>query len=210
MEAASTALWRPPGQNQLPAALELGKSTPDNYLDTAEDGLPPPRYNPGDPPRAFTTFGPLKKGQWYFKKGRTTGTTAGVCHGTEVLVSIWAKEKRTVEYEDGSTSFAYVYRGSDKSFEAIIINYNKNGSQTSFCGDGDSGALVFDAYGNCCGLLFAGYSNQLSPLSEFQHEVVNAGLVMPMDRVRRWIERKSTPKDKYSLATGLPSVLNIA
>ncbi|KAL8753901.1 MAG: hypothetical protein Q9184_005278 [Pyrenodesmia sp. 2 TL-2023] len=210
VEAASTALWQPPGQNHLPAASELRKSTPDKYMNIAEDGLAPLTYIPGDPPKAFTTFGPLEKGEWYFKKGRTTGVTAGVCHGTEMLVSIWSKEKRTVEYEDGSTAPEYIYTGSDKSLEAIIINYHKNGCQSSFCEDGDSGALIFDAYGNCCGLLFASYSNQVSPLSEFQPETVNAGLVMPIERVRESIERKTTPRDEYGLATGLPSVLNIA
>ncbi|KAL8902577.1 MAG: hypothetical protein Q9207_004578 [Kuettlingeria erythrocarpa] len=209
VDVPSTAMFEPPGRNQLPAVSELGRSTPDNYLDTSDDGLPPPRYNPGDPPRAFTTFRPLKKGEWYFKKGRITGITAGVCHGTEVLVSIWTKEKRTTVYDDGSTSFEYAYRSSDKSLEAIIINYNKNGHQNSFCEDGDSGALVFDANGNCCGLLFASYSNQISPISEFQHETVNAGLVIPMDRVRELIEWNTTDKDKYDMPIGLPSVLNI-
>ena len=115
-----------------------------------------------------TEFGEMKKGNYYLKRGRSTGLTVGRCNGIEA--DIQSQGFRYTEdgklYELGKhTTREFIVL----SFEAI---FNGDSKQTGFSQPGDSGALVVDVDGQVCGLLYGEHTG----LCGNRHDI-GAGLV---------------------------------
>lgn len=99
-------------------------------------------------------------GEWYFKCGRTTDITAGICNGVEVNCPYKGKE------------------GPQCTEEYAIMGKKQKGKReedVAFCEAGDSGAYVFNARGELCGLLYGSFSAGYE-----EGQCVDAGLVSCM------------------------------
>lgn len=125
-------------------------------------------------------FDIIKKGGWYFKVGRSFGTTAGVCHGTEIEV---ARVGQIRWNERGER----ITLGRTSTRELMIMGKARQGWEPdvevdipeTFSIDGDSGSFVINGYGEVAGLLYGafiyvGLDNRLR---------MNVGLVTSMDEV---------------------------
>ncbi|CAG7931519.1 unnamed protein product [Penicillium olsonii] len=100
-------------------------------------GLPP--LQPGYP---LTDFGDFTEGRWYFKYGRTTGVTGGICNGSKALCN-WKGSRYTVDGKECQMASHYTE-------EFLILGVKGN-----FVERGDSGAFVVSDRGQVAGLLFA-------------------------------------------------------
>lgn len=152
-------LFDPAVGNKLPtsaAMREMGLSPENYFYSNTMPYLPPSN---GQPPKEP---GKIKPDRWYFKHGRTTGITAGICNGIESYIFM------------GDTRYAHNRQGDieriinpdpnakpedlEYSEEWIIINAHSSNrsftNQQTFCDRGDSGSFIWDAQGRLCGLLF--------------------------------------------------------
>lgn len=215
-------IWSSQGKNQLPPADAAGLylNLPENFV----QGSRPDPYNPGDPPDSINGFTRLEKGKWYFKVGRTTGITAGICHGTKVILNISGTEKLTgarTRYDE-SGKFLGLSKPADFIEEYLIVSsklgQNAAHPQRDFCDSGDSGALIIDAFGEVAGLLFASYSGQTSHLvpqqgwypGKLEQEdewYFGAGIATTMPDVLESIAMRTTPRDSSGRAIGPPGQL---
>ena len=106
-------------------------------------GLPPPEECP------LTAFDPLEKGKYYIKLGRTTGVTSGLCNGALACCN-WTG-RNAVRYDHNGKEI----EDQQNISEEYVIVGKKNGKQTAFAEDGDSGSFfVPNVEGDVCGLLF--------------------------------------------------------
>ncbi|KAL8902827.1 MAG: hypothetical protein Q9207_004353 [Kuettlingeria erythrocarpa] len=191
--------------NRLPTTAELGNDVPDKYVRNVYYTAPK---------GPFQNFGSLEPGKWYFKKGRTTGITGGICHGTHVLTNA-AEDPRGFFGPDGSLESA---EADMINRVAMIVNskaLEPGAMQRAFCIGGDLGSLVFDADGVCCGLMSGTWSSETAPLEEEDWETdywgtcVESGLVMDIADVQRWIAQRLTPRDTNGRPNGRPGRLTI-
>ncbi|KAI4117088.1 MAG: hypothetical protein LQ345_002608 [Seirophora villosa] len=186
--------------NKLPDKSEFGQDAPNTYT----PGLLYKIENPGP---AFSQFGSLAKGDWYFKKGRTTDITCGLCHGTEVVVN--STNMRSILQPNGESATP---RDGNVCKVTIILNAKLNqpsARQKPFSAPGDSGSLVFNSFGEVCGLLFGSYSHGVSELEFWQGSAVEAGCVMSIEDVQRCIGIGITPRNPDSTPRGPPGQLII-
>ncbi|KAL8916425.1 MAG: hypothetical protein Q9208_008526 [Pyrenodesmia sp. 3 TL-2023] len=172
--------------NVLPTKAEIGSDIPDKYVKNV-------RYLAPEGP--FQNFGMLEPGRWYFKKGRTSGITGGLCHGTSVVINSSDAPRGSMR-PDGTLE-------SPKPVEtvnvAIIVNtqlLEPGVGQKSFCNLGDSGSLIFDEDGSCCGLMSGNWSQDTAPLeqtgwsTDYGGGCVESGLAMDMRDVQKWIAQR--------------------
>ena len=98
-------------------------------------------------------IGSIVKGEWYYKKGRTTGITVGTCHGTEAYVRMTGH--RTKYLANGTKDSFKVYPYSS---ELMIITPKSRKAEEAqsraFSQPGDSGAMVIGRNGRVDGLNF--------------------------------------------------------
>lgn len=132
-------------------------------------------------------FGVLEKGNWYFKRGRSTGITVGMCNGTElVLFKNEDRERYTVNGTmhnvHSNPTYEYVLMSFPKTRENIDAIHTP---QEPFAESGDSGSFVIDRAGNICGLLYGSLG--------FHHEERNggSGLVTSINDVIASIREKT-------------------
>ncbi|KAL9123616.1 MAG: hypothetical protein Q9217_006968 [Psora testacea] len=123
--------------------------------------------------------GDLIKGQWYFKVGRTTGVTTGICHGTEAYVQL-EEEGHWTRYDEGGQKVSY--EKLTYTQEQVILNAKSDDNpadtqQGDFMKVGDSGSLLIDVKGAVVGLLFGQIRGYVGPS---KHYSSNAGLVCTM------------------------------
>lgn len=201
-------IWNSPSKNRLPRedAAGLFKHLPGDYVPKTGE------YLPGDPPGTVRGFSRLQKGQWYFKVGRTTAITAGICHGTTIILRTSGTEEVTGSRSqyDSSGKFCGLSKPVDFIEELIIVNSRNNGGfleQDEFCQLGDSGALIIDTEGYAAGLLFASYSGNNGPLNPEQGLCFAAGIAMTMPDVLESIGTRTTPRDASGNPTGPPGRL---
>jgi hypothetical protein len=110
------------------------------------------RYLPGM--TKSTEFSDVKCSDYCVKRGRTTGVTAGVCHGTEAHIN-WslADQKLHCESNQPACNRTHARRYKEevilnKKRYSRIINYNLPAAreivttQDSFCAAGDSGSII--------------------------------------------------------------------
>lgn len=103
-------------------------------------------YPEGSP---LTQFGSLEKGKYYIKLGRTTGVTSGLCNGALACCN-WTG-RNAVRYDHNGKEI----EDQQNISEEYVIVGKKNGKQTAFAEDGDSGSFfVPNVEGDVCGLLF--------------------------------------------------------
>lgn len=119
-------------------------------------------------------FSELIKDQWYFKVGRTTAITTGICHGAKVIL----RTPGTGEIIIDRTQYGKTGRSHKLSEpvgyveEHIILNSSSGEGfhmqqiqrqkrldeigifSEDFCQPGDSGALIIDSQGCAAELLF--------------------------------------------------------
>lgn len=149
----------------------------------------------GQKPMIATEFGSMIKGNWYLKKGRTSGITAGICNGTEVEINRTGQSDRYTETGEKCKL------GQQTTRELIILSYENPGKnslldlekvQAAFSMKGDSGAFVVDSMGIICGLLYGQHDNLCG---EANRNDVGAGLVTSMTDVLSSIAKKTTFQD---------------
>lgn len=187
----STDLWNQCANgNQLPRADDGGLyknlisdfSLPDDV--TKEEGAEYLRDNRYMEPPKIADLGPLVKGEWYFKIGRTTGVITGICHGTEAYVKLGGTRVRC----DGFGVRQGIYT-ANYTEEWVIMNSRHKNVRTvaKFSDAGDSGSLIIDRMGNAVALLFGyipgfcGPDNAEAGVGAYYGG--ETGLVMPMERI---------------------------
>lgn len=143
-------------------------------------GTGEPDYNVSDDaPQYARHFAEIEKGKWYFKAGRTTGLTTGICHGTEVEIV----RKGAIRWDQDGNE---VIQGPNSTSELIIMGKSRGdfaGNAESFSEPGDSGSFVINSLGEVAGLLYG----ELSSYGRY----VRAGLVQSMDEVLASIRLKT-------------------
>lgn len=157
-------------------------------------------------------FGEVRKGHWYFKVGRTTDVTTGICHGTEVYCNLIGIKHRA-RYDE--TNMRPTLVRVDYTEELVIMNRLSGQAvheQSDFCQSGDSGAWLIDANHCVAGLLFGSMTGLCGPPNKDQPTsgaYVNAGLVTSMAEVQKSIAAWTTPRDSNGAPTGSPGVLSL-
>lgn len=168
-------------------------------------------YAPGNPLRSLQGFSELEKGQWYFKVGRTTAITAGLCHGTKMILGTGYLTGVRTKY-DNTGKRSRLAKPVVFVEEYIILNSRLGmgvEKQQDFCQAGDAGGLVIDSRGFVAGLMYANYSSQTGPLND-EGWYVAAGLAMTMPDVQASIGLKTTPLDSSGSPIGSPGELLLA
>ncbi|KAK2780579.1 hypothetical protein FQN52_005658 [Onygenales sp. PD_12] len=164
--------------NIIPPAPDW--QTPKDY-----DLAPEQLLRVGKPVAALGTIVP---GKWYYKCGRTTNITAGICNGVESSAK-W-RGADTTRYDANGVKI----KDDDSHTEEFVIVSMRKGKQKyqfSFSEVGDSGSAILDSYGQLCGLLFGQISQYESPTQE---SYTHVGLVSCMSRIRPSIERRTRPR----------------
>ena len=153
-----------------------------------------------------TEFGRLEKDQYYLKLGRSTGVTAGICHGALACCN-W-KGKDGVRYQhDGQR----LESSSSVTEEFIIINKKRRGpdyQQSSFAEEGDSGSLVINIKGQVCGLLY-GAATGFSGPSGLSHFYAHAGLAIDFAELSNSMKLRTITKDHDGKITEPPVELGL-
>ena len=169
--------------NMLPPRANFAKLEPKAYGDMKAFALP----------TKLQGLSGIEKGRWYFKCGRTTGLTAGICNGTEAYIV--ATEDRYLLDAGGTMN---KIAGPGYLNELVIINA-KGGktsqlSQEPFCQHGDSGSLIVDAAGDVAGLLWGEVTGCCGPVMNTSTreraggQYANAGLVTDIRDVVKALE----------------------
>lgn len=149
-------------------------------------------FETGDPPLIADEFGSIVKGAWYFKKGRTSGITSGLCNGTEAEIN----NRTGLRYTE--TGDVYTL-GPRTTRELMIMSYvtirdgiADKDFQDEFSEPGDSGSFVVDALGRVCGLLYGEHTGLCGPPAPLKRSDCGAGLVTSMTDVLASIAKKTT------------------
>lgn len=156
--------------------------------------------------RTLTRFGQLKPGEYYLKKGRTTGVTGGKCNGVLACCSWEGRGKirydikgREVQMSDAVTEEHVVV--SKKTFQSVHI-------QSEYSSPGDSGAFLIDASGNVCGLLYGSVTGLCGPEGGRDY-YAGAGLAMCMSDVVSSVGLRTTRRDQEGNVIESPAVLGL-
>ncbi|MCJ1463688.1 hypothetical protein MMC07_002297 [Pseudocyphellaria aurata] len=199
-------IWKSLVKNQRPhqGARGMYKHLPEDYDIRGRN------YDVGDPPADIAGFSSLQMGEWYFKVGRTTGITTGICHGTKIILNMSGTKDVTgvrTRYDKSGK-----FLGPDESVNFIeeyqIINAMKGThSAEDFCQTGDSGALIINNLGEVAGLLFANYTSQMGPLNQRRGWYHGAGIATTMPDVLESIAMRTTPRDSAGNQIGPPGQL---
>ena len=148
-------------------------------------------YENEDPQMPIQGFGALVKGQWYFKVGRSTGITSGICNGVEQEINLSAVRTR---YDGRGRPVGTVHVAHSREFVIINAPLTRPTTQKEMCMPGDSGSLVIDVDGNCAGILFGmthGKVGQFSCEDSDAISYAHAGLVTDIRSVRASIKHKT-------------------
>lgn len=200
--------WSSSTKNQLPHpdAAGIFRHLPFDYGDYSSI------YVPGNPLPSIEGFSELEMGKWYFKIGRTTDMTAGICHGTKMILRTSGSNELTgarTQY-DKSGDHRMLSNPVDFIEEYIILNARLGVTtmqHEDFSQPGDSGALIIDATGAVAGLMYGNYSAQTGPMNVLDGTYHAAGLVTTMPNVLKSIAMKTTPRDASGKPTGPPGQL---
>lgn len=166
---------------------KLPESNSDGLVGKLADfyGTGEPNYTV-DTPRYARSFGDIEKGKLYFKIGRTTKLTTGICNGTEAEVQ---RQGQIRWDEDGNQSVP----GKESTSELVIMGMSNDGSEKNletFSRPGDSGSFVINTFGEVCGLMYGELTGYVGPNNRARL-YINAGLVTSMDEVLQSIKAKT-------------------
>lgn len=203
VQVPSSKVPQPP-PNKLPSTDEVARSGK-SARDYGVMGQP---YRPMASGEYVGGFSKIEKGSWYFKIGRTTGITTGICHGIEVDVG----RQGEVRYDHSGKK---VILGKYTTRELVIMS-----STGTFSEPGDSGSFVFDNLGDVAGLLYgeltgniksgevsADTPSELMAESHFTDNTVmqgirvhiGSGLVSSMDEVLGSMKKNTGAEISFSL-----------
>lgn len=103
------------------------------------------------------TIGDVSKGQFYFKKGRTTDVKGGMCHGTEMFIKMNPESKRS-KYDKAGKKVSYDVPTYSAEYVFIALHQfgpigNDNYTPGNFSEEGDSGAVMINQEGLASALL---------------------------------------------------------
>ncbi|OJJ79259.1 uncharacterized protein ASPGLDRAFT_137340 [Aspergillus glaucus CBS 516.65] len=130
-------------------------------------------------------FGEMKANEWYFKVGKSTGLTSGVCNGVQVSCRWNAGD--SVRHDMSGNQLIVEPKVTE---EFVILSEVGDHVQTDFCKPGDSGSVLINRWGRVCGLLYGStYTYAGIDLN------VYAGLAMTMPDVKETIKLKSRNND---------------
>lgn len=191
--------------NLLPQSNALHGNDPEEY--DCE-----PTYDPPEPEAFIQGFSKIEKGQWYFKIGRTTGLTTGVCNGTQTTFRLQGEPVHVLHDKAGMVQRT-VKLDQDTVNEYVILNA-KHGhrsafQQQTFCRSGDSGSLLIDAQGYIAGLVFGSLTGLCGPFNA-ESQYVEAGLATDIRDVLASIAAKTTKRDSNGRPIGAPGTLSVA
>ena len=182
--------WSRSLQNHSPSA----SSAAFENRQSRDYGIVAGSYEIEDDQTKPTAFGTIEKDNWYFKVGRTTGITTGVCHGVaidhpfdeeatrfrpdgqEVPKSDLLRYKRRNDKTKDPGRTAPLLPGTPGRSRAYIIlsqftdKVTKTTISARFSQPGDSGSFVFDNEDRVCGLLFGHINKDIGGLFEHQCE----------------------------------------
>lgn len=178
------------------AFVELGESSPplvrQNKLPPKDMILDPKVWDLPDilmVPEMATGFGKLEGGKFYYKVGRTTGLTHGICHGTQAYVP-----GEHIRYNERGNPVRVRDKGQATMEWILVGGPDDEKKQTSFCQPGDSGAFIIDTDGKVSGLMYGNLQNYCGPPYE-RKCYIGAGLATSMEVVIEAIRLKTTRKD---------------
>lgn len=153
-------------------------------------------------------FGKVVPGEMYFKCGRSTDVTAGICNGVEAYVN-W-KDSDCIRY-DASGQEVNITGGYTEEFAVLSRTSTHAGTfQSGFCAPGDSGSFLLDKAGHVCGLLYGRLNGECGPPDNPTMLYNCAGLVTCMSVVRESIESKATPRGPSGDPIGPRPILSLA
>ena len=162
-------------------------------------------------PSTYRSFTNIEAGRWYYKVGRTTRLTSGICNGVEAwvrpsgqhtlfnargaVVSVRRFGKK-LQVNEETGRLIYDEKGKPKESEDpndvyyasewVIVNATVDGSsigkQREFCDLGDSGSLILDQYARVAGILWGSVTGYCGPEGEGT-VYSSAGLVSDIDDV---------------------------
>ncbi|OJJ42436.1 hypothetical protein ASPZODRAFT_125409 [Penicilliopsis zonata CBS 506.65] len=158
----------------------------------------------------LTDFGSLEEGGVYYKLGRTTGITGGICHGA-LACCHWKGGpsflSKNNDHNDRETCLSSVV-----TEEFMIINYTshcqRHYTQSSFAESGDSGSLIINHHSLVCGLLHAGIMNYTGPPGHGAF-YATAGLVTDINDISKSIMLRTVCKDRDGQITSSPALLGL-
>lgn len=169
-------------------------------------------YSPLQPESFIQGFSKIEKGRWYFKIGRTTGITTGVCNGTQTTFRLQGEPVHVLHSKAGMVERT-VKLNKDTVNEHVILNA-KHGhrsvlQQQTFCRSGDSGSLLIDARGYVAGLVFGSLTGLCGPLED-ENQYVEAGLATDIRDVLASIAAKTTKRHNNGQPIGAPGNMSVA
>ena len=166
--------------NALPTEDKFCSLIARRAFEIGVDGL---NYANTDPDKPIAGFGAMVKNQWYFKTGRTSNLTSGMCNGTKMDVNLAGV--RTC-YDSKGHPQKTVY--TEYTTDWVIVNgdIDRFRKQMEFSMSGDSGSLIIDVDGNCAGLLFGSIHGHVGNTS-----YIHTGLVTDISSVMRSIKTKT-------------------
>ena len=162
-----------------------------------------------EPDMPLQGFSKVEKGEWYFKIGRTTGITTGVCNGTQSTFRLNSEAPVYVLHDRGGMVDKLVTLDQQTIRELVIVNA-KHGLrsaniQETFCKPGDSGSLLVDRKGYVAGLLYGALTGLCGPHDRDQY--ANAGLVTDIRDVLASISARTTGRFNNGQPNGPPGEL---
>ena len=171
----------------------------------------PRRYDPnlgrplpeGSP---LTEFGTLERGGYYVKLGRSTGVTAGICHGALACCHWTGSNRLRFDHNGRKTELS-----ESVTEEFIIMSKTTDQAeyrQSSFAEKGDSGAFVVDIEGKICGLLYGATYGHYGPPGK-THFYANAGLSMNVPDLINSVKLRTVPRADNRKPKGPPSELGL-
>lgn len=156
-------------------------------------------------------FGAITPGEWYFKCGRTTDITAGLCNSVEAYCNWSEDEDQNMPPQHGSY-YTEEFVILSKKNETGVTGHAS--SQGTFCSPGDSGSFIINKSGEFRGLLYGEVTGLCGPSNTdpiTRRLYVCAGLVSCMTRVViPSLEEKTTCLDQFGRRIHGPAVLELA
>ncbi|KAL8709508.1 MAG: hypothetical protein Q9220_005750 [cf. Caloplaca sp. 1 TL-2023] len=156
-------LYDPEFGNRIPTEKEM-EPAPDKYFNgySWEHMYIPCEDN------QMRGFGRIKPDRWYFKTGRSTGLTAGICNGIETYINL---EETYYQHDDQGK---IINTSSDYAEEWVILNAHADRhyftsdsasrwDKKTFCDEGDCGSLVIDYQGRPSGMIFGALNGFVGP-----------------------------------------------
>ena len=134
-------------------------------------------YTNQDPEFQIQGFKDVIPGAWYFKVGRTSEITSGICNGIEMYVNI--KHTRQV-YDNHGSPVKFTEKLYSQDHVILSGSFDPEDAsvqQTSFSMSGDSGSLIIDSRGNCAGILWGSLSGACNNLNRWNRDYVNVGTI---------------------------------